>query len=107
MAYTLKELKWLKALLKDLGVHHSSPMKLHCDSEVAIHIAANPVFYERTKHIESDCHKVRDAVLDKLITTEHIYTEDQVADLLTKSLPRPTFERLLSTLGVTDYVPST
>jgi hypothetical protein len=107
MAYTLKELKWLKALLKDLGVHHSSPMKLHCDSEAAIHIAANPVFHERTKHIESDCHKVRDAVLDKLITTEHIYTEDQVADLLTKSLPRPTFERLLSTLGVTDYVPST
>lgn len=50
---------------------------------------------ERTKHIESDCHQVRDAVQDKLITTEHISTKEQPADLLTKALPAPTFVYLL------------
>lgn len=46
MATTVCELKWLKALLYDLGVSHSGPMRLHCDSQAALHIAANPVFHE-------------------------------------------------------------
>ncbi|KAG7554673.1 Reverse transcriptase RNA-dependent DNA polymerase [Arabidopsis suecica] len=107
MAYTLKELKWLKGLMEDLGVAQSTPIPLYCDSQAAIHIAANPVFHERTKHIERDCHQVRDAVQDKLITTVHITTPDQVADLLTKALPAPQFQKLLSTLGVSDFVAPT
>ncbi|XP_019100812.1 PREDICTED: uncharacterized protein LOC109132839 [Camelina sativa] len=107
MAYTLKEIKWLKGLMEDLGVAPSSLIPLHCDSQAAIHIAANPVFHERTKHIKRDCHQVRDAVQDKLITTVHISTHDQVADLLTKALPAPQFQRLMSTLGVRDFVPPT
>jgi len=99
MAYTLKEIKWLKALMTTLGVDHTQPILLFCDSQAAIHIAANPVFHERTKHIEKDCHQVRDAVTDKVISTPHIST----TDLLTKALPRPTFERLLSTLGTCNY----
>ncbi|XP_019091173.1 PREDICTED: uncharacterized protein LOC109128747 [Camelina sativa] len=58
MAYTLKKVKWLKSLMRTLGVDHPHPINLHCDSEAAIYIAANPVFHERTKHIESDCHQV-------------------------------------------------
>ncbi|KAG7640636.1 Integrase catalytic core [Arabidopsis suecica] len=99
MAYTLKEIKWLKALMTTLGVDHTQPILLFCDSQATIHIAANPVFHERTKHIEKDCHQVRDAVTDKVISTPHIST----TDLLTKALPRPTFERLLSTLGTCNY----
>lgn len=107
MAYTLKEIKWLYGLMEDLGVPQSAPIPLHCDSQAAIHIAANLVFHERTKHIERDCHQVRDAVQDKLITTVHISTHDQVADLLTKALPTPQFQKLLSTLGVTNFVSPT
>ncbi|XP_019095621.1 PREDICTED: uncharacterized protein LOC109130491 [Camelina sativa] len=107
MAYTLKEIKWLKGLMEDLGVAQTTPISMHCDSQAAIHIAANPVFHERTKHIERDCHQVHDAVQDKLISTVHVSTHDQVADLLTKALPAPQFQRLMSTLGVRDFVPPT
>ncbi|XP_019092331.1 PREDICTED: uncharacterized protein LOC109129143 [Camelina sativa] len=108
MAYTLKEIKWLRALMRTLGVVHSHPIDLHCDSQAVIYITANLVFHERTKHIESDCHQVQDVVQAKLITTHHISTKDQlVAEILTKALPELTFARLMSTFGVRHYVPPT
>lgn len=102
MADTTCELKWLKGLLQQFGFHHSLPMRLFCDSQSAIHIAKNPVFHERTKHVENDCHMVRDAVQAGLIRMVHISTKNQPADLLTKSLPTSTFQHLLSKLGIRD-----
>ncbi|RVW37167.1 Retrovirus-related Pol polyprotein from transposon RE1 [Vitis vinifera] len=56
------ELTWLRYLLKDLGVLHQEPVLLYCDNKAALHIAANPVFHERTRHIEMDCHYIRDKI---------------------------------------------
>nr|AAD19784.1 putative retroelement pol polyprotein [Arabidopsis thaliana] len=100
MSYALKEIKWLRKLLKELGIEQSTPARLYCDSKAAIHIAANPVFHERTKHIESDCHSVRDAVRDGIITTQHVRTTEQLADVFTKALGRNQFLYLMSKLGV-------
>jgi len=60
MAATVSELVWLKSLLASLEVFHT--MHLYCDSQAAIHIANNPVFHERMKHIEIDGHFVRERV---------------------------------------------
>ena len=56
---TTSELLCLRWLLKDLGVSTSSATPLYCDNQSAIYIAHNDVFYERTKHIEIDCHFIR------------------------------------------------
>ena len=100
MAAALRELKWLKRLLGDLGVAHKSPMDLFCDSKSALYITANPVFHERMKHIETDCHSVRDAMEDRLIVTRHVRTTEQLADLMTKALGSAQFHYLLNKLGV-------
>lgn len=107
MQYTVRELKWIKALLLSLGIDHSAPISLHCDNKAAIHIAANPVFHERTKQVENDCHFVRDAVKDGTIATRHVATEKQLADILTKSLGAKEFASFRFKMGICDlHAPS-
>ena len=102
MSDALKELKWMRRLLEDLGVKHETHMELFCNSKSAIYITANPVFHERMKHIEKDCYSVRDAVKAKLISTVHVRTNEQLADILTKALGTSSFCYLLSKFGVCD-----
>lgn len=62
MAQAASELQWLRFLLADFGLNIDTPSILYCDNKAALHIAANPVFHERTKHIEIDCHFIREKI---------------------------------------------
>ena len=55
------EMMWLKNLMMEFGFRQYELMPIHCDNQSAIYIAPISVFHERTKHIEIDCHLVRDA----------------------------------------------
>ena len=102
MAMTTCELTWLKALLESLGVSHLAPMSLHCDNQSALHMSQNPVFHERTKHIEVDCHFIRDAIVAGSITTKFVTSSLQLADIFTKALGKQQYEFLLRKLGIRD-----
>jgi len=61
MVYTTCEMMWLKNLLLEFDFRHLSLMPIFCDIQSSIYIAQNQEFHERIKHIEVDCHLVRDA----------------------------------------------
>jgi hypothetical protein len=98
MASTASELVWLKQLLRDMGIEFNQPMKMYCDNNFARHIALNPMFHERTKHIEVDCHFVREKVQAKEIETPYIQSHEQLADVFTKGLDPKQFDNITSKL---------
>lgn len=77
---------WLKSLLADLNVSINYAVPVFCDNQAAIDIALNPVQHARTKHIELDCHFVREKVQAQVILPQKIASKFQLADVFTKAL---------------------
>ena len=80
MALVTSDLVWIKQLVQELKFCDVQLMKLYCDNQAALHIASNPVFHKRTKHIEIDCHFVREKLLAREISTEFVNSNDQLAN---------------------------
>lgn len=80
------ELKWLKRLILSLGVINESPTYLNCDSQTTLHIAANPIYYKRIKHIEINCRFIQDEIQQRNIAISNVRTYEQLANLLARGL---------------------
>jgi hypothetical protein len=96
------ELQWLHYLFQDLGIKFDAPAMVYCDNKSAIYLAHNPSFHERTKHIEIDCHVVRERIQSGLIHLLPVPSSAQLADVLTKQLSSYAFASLISKLGLLD-----
>jgi len=81
----------------------TDPTPLHANNTSAIQITANPVYHEHTKHIEVDCHSIREAFEARIITLPHISTDLQIADIFTKALTRHRHCFLSSKLMLVDH----
>ena len=89
----------MKQTLKDYGIHLKQ-VPLYCDNESAIKIANNLVQHSKTKHIQILHHFLRDHVWKGDISIEHVRTEEQLADIFTKSLDEKRFSKLRCELNI-------
>lgn len=100
LADTACDLSWFHLLLSELQIPQPRPTTIYCDNQAALDIAADPVFHPKTKHFAMDCHYVREQVLSGLIRPVYIPSNLQLADVLTKGLPRQSHWHILSNLNV-------
>ena len=91
----------------EVGIKTSIPANLWCDNQVALHIASNSVFHERTKHIEIDCHFVREKIQLDLISKGYVKTGEQLGNIFTKGLSGNRVSYLYNKLGMINiYAPT-
>ena len=97
---TTKEIIWHRRLLCSLGKTPTSPTPLFTDNQSALRLIKNPEFHRRTKHIDVQYHVIREAFLADIILPSFVSSHDQLADIFTKALPKDSFQRLRSQLGI-------
>lgn len=106
LAQATCDAEWLIYLLNDHRVYTVSPAVLYCDNQEAIHIAANPVFHERTMHIGLDCH-CQGKITNGTIHLLPVSSQSQLANIFTKSLVLGPFTNLQSKVGMLDiHIPA-
>jgi hypothetical protein len=94
------EALWLRKMLVGLFGVQLRPTVIYCDNQSCIKLSENPVFHDRSKHIEIRYHFIRDYVQRGAVELQYISTEEQVADILTKALGRGKFVFFRDKLGV-------
>jgi hypothetical protein len=99
-----QEALWLRQILSEFGFQQQHLTTLWCDNQSAIKLAKDPVQHQRNKHIELHMHFIRKLIHDRVIEVLFFPTEDQVADIFTKSLTEVKFSKLRSMLGVQEVV---
>ena len=73
---------------------------IHYDNQSCIQMSMNPVFHDKTKHIEIRYHYIRDMMQKGVVELQYVRTNDQTTDVLTKPLLRTKFEHFRRRLGV-------
>lgn len=101
IANTAAELTWLTTVLTELGFASSTIPTIFCDNIGATQLAANPVFHSRMKHLGIDFYFIREKVQSGSLRVTRVANDDQLADVLTKPLPRRRLTMLLSKIGLT------
>jgi hypothetical protein len=101
-AEAAKEAIWIRNFINDLripGIYVKSvPLYIDCNS--ALKLTRNPEFHSKSKHIDVKYHFIREKVEEGAINTERVGTKDNLADVLTKALPRDAHEDLVSHMGL-------
>lgn len=87
-SHAIKELIWLKRLLAELSPVKMGLPTFFMDNQSAIRLVKNPEFHKRTKHIDVRYHFIREKFEDGMFDLKYVQTDEQLADVMTKALPK-------------------
>nr|GFA64016.1 putative copia-type protein [Tanacetum cinerariifolium] len=99
IAKGVTEALWIRKLLSEVGYPPKEVNRIMCDNKATIQISKNPVQHDRTKHVEIDRHFIKEKLEAGIIKLPFIKSQDQLADILTKSVGAGTLQECLSKLN--------
>ena len=99
MSEASKEALWLRGLIGKLGLTQDR-VKLHCDSQSAIHLAKNKIYHARIKHIDVRFHRIRKLVEFEEIKLQKVHTDENTVDMLTKTVTAIKFKHCLDLANI-------
>ena len=88
-------------MVNELGITQSC-VTIHCDSQSVIHLANHQMYHERTKYIDVKLHFIRDVIESEKVKVEKVSTEENSADMFTKSLSSVKFKHCLDLINFED-----
>ena len=100
LASAAQEALWLKHLLVDLITEPLGPMLIYEDNQSAIAMTKSPQFQGRSKHISINYHFIQDVVMNGTVEVKYCPTQEMIADMLTKGLPKNLFIKLRNMIGL-------
>eukprot|EP00253_Pinus_taeda_P036708 PITA_36708 len=94
-----KEAIWLKGLLDEIGKTQEK-VNILCDSQSAIHLATNPAYRSRTKHIDVRYHFLRHVIDGGKVALQKVPTQENCANIFTKPVTVEKLRWCLASLGL-------
>jgi hypothetical protein len=95
----VKKVIWLQRLLREIGLDQKT-VTININNKGAIDYAKNAQFSQRTKHIDIKHHFIQDHLNKEEIKLAYILSQENIADILTKSLDKTRFKKLRKQIGI-------
>jgi hypothetical protein len=102
LSVPVREVVWLRKLLTDLFNHEMDPTIIHCDKQSCVKLFENPMFHDRSKHIEIKYHYIIDMVQRNIVHVQYLPTHEKIADIFTKPLAKTKFNCFRESLGLVE-----
>ncbi len=96
---TVQEVLWFQCLIKEIRINQET-ITIYINNKGTMDFARNAQFSQRTKHIDIQYHFIREHLESGLIKLEYILMAKNIADIFTKSLNKPQFEKLRRLMGM-------
>jgi hypothetical protein len=96
------EAVWLHKIMNDLFNHEMDATTIHCDNQSRVNLSENPMFHDKSKHIEITYHYIRDMVQRKIVHMQYFPTHEQIIDIFTKPLAKTKFKYFHERLGLVE-----
>ena len=85
-----REASWLRRFMNSVGLTQKERTMIFCNNQSTIHFIKNPTNHRRSKHIEIQFLYIIERIGIKEVQISYVNTRHQIANILTKGVPRDT-----------------